>query len=93
MNGIGHRTLGDVVQTGAVNDTAEDPADEFKTTTIFSDETSISVCRLKNLSTKDIVNELVEPLVAIERAYDRTEDRPIILLDEMTFNAKGDPVT
>jgi len=53
----------------------------------------MSVCKLKNLSTKDIVNEFVGPLVAIERAYDRTEDRDITLLEGITFNKKGDPVT
>jgi hypothetical protein len=39
------------------------------------------------------VNEFVVPLVAIDKAYDRTEDKSITLLEGMTFTKKGDPVT
>jgi len=45
------------------------------------------------LSRKDIVNEFVVPLVAIDRDGDRMKERAMLLLEGMTRNEKGDPVT
>ena len=93
MNGMGQRALSDAVQTGIVNEILYSPADEFKNETIFSEETSQSVCLLKNLSTNDIVSVFDWPLVTMERECDRMEDRDATLLEGITLTEKGDPAT
>jgi hypothetical protein len=92
-NGMGQSAFSIAVQMGAENEMLYNPADEFKKEMMFAEDTSKSVCMLKNLSTNDIVNEFVRPLVANEREEDRTEDKAISLLADMTFTKKGDPAT
>jgi ABC-type proline/glycine betaine transport system ATPase subunit len=93
MDGMGQEALKNVVQSGAVYDMLYNPADEFMNKIMFSEETSTFVCKLKNLSKKEMVNEFVLPLVAIDRALDRIVDRAITLLLGITLTEKGDPVT
>jgi hypothetical protein len=46
MNGMGQEPLIDAVQAGAVYDMLYNPKEEFKNKTMFSEETSTSVCML-----------------------------------------------
>jgi hypothetical protein len=90
---MGQNGLKEFVQAGGVKDMLYIPEDEFKNDTIFSEETSTSVCGFKNLSKNEIVKEFEMPTVEIDRAYDRIEDSAIFLLKGKTSTEKGDPAT